>query len=490
MINLTFTSTTFLIILPFILLLYYLCPHKYRYIWLLFVSYLFYATLDGAFVTLLIISTIITFICGNLIYSCNSTRNKKLILSAGFILNLSILLVFKYGSFMLSLFAASALHPSEKMPIKMLSLVLPAGISFYTFQSLTYVADCYRGEVKPEKNFFKYALFVSYFPLILSGPIERSKRFLPQLEKKTVFSTDNFKQGLTMMLYGYFLKMVIVARLNILTDLVFRDYVNQSSFALIVATFAYAIQIYCDFSGYSHIAIGVSKLFGLSVINNFRQPYFATSVSDFWRRWHISLSTWFRDYLYIPLGGNRKGQIRKYFNLMIVFLVSGLWHGANLTFVFWGFLNGLYQIIEDFIKNKLNLKNTSSSDHSARSFKYYVSVALTFLLINFTWIFFRASSISEAFQIINFIACKFNYVNLIDGTIFSLGLGHANLLFVLFAIAVMFLADLRCEILDCNVTGILKNIPLVIRWFIYYGIIIMILLSFNLSTQEFIYSKF
>lgn len=474
------TDISFYIFLPICIFVYYLIPAKARYIWLLFCSYFFYCSLDGAFTTLLIASTIITWLSGGFLSKVENLAQKKVVLAIGTLLNVSILLFFKYGDFFLSLTNTS----------KRLGLLLPVGISFYTFQSLTYIFDIYNGDAKPEKNIFKYALFVSFFPLILSGPIERAKHLIPQLTCDSEFDTLEAKNGLQLMLFGYFLKIVIVARMAILTDHVFTDYLNQNSIALIIAVLAYAIQIYCDFAGYSYIAIGMCKIMGINIIKNFRQPYFAISVSDFWRRWHISLSTWFRDYLYIPLGGNRKGQLRKYINLIIVFLVSGLWHGANLTFVFWGLLNGIYQVIGDLLKNAKKNIFSSKLLYNKSTLSRVLQTAITFVLISFTWIFFRANSIYEAFEIIGCIGKSFSYVNFFDGTIWGVGLGVKNMLIALFAVAILVLADVICEKKNCEIYDILTKVKAPVRWATYYLLILLILFSMNLNMTEFIYSGF
>ncbi|MDO4965664.1 MAG: MBOAT family O-acyltransferase [Lachnospiraceae bacterium] len=471
----SFTSVTFFIFIPIILLVYFLLPYKYRYIWLLFCSYFFYTTQNTSFTTLLIISTITTWICGNITYALKTKATKNAAVAIGVIVNLSILAIFKYANFALSLFNSE---------IK-LSLILPAGISFYTFQSITYIIDCYREECEPEHNIFKYALFVSFFPLILSGPIERAKNLLPKLHCAYDFDAIRAKDGLKFILYGYFLKMVIVARLNILTDTVFYDYLNRNGFAILIAILAYTIQIYCDFAGYSNIAVGICKIMGIDIIRNFRQPYFATSVADFWRRWHISLSTWFRDYLYIPLGGNRKGSLRKRINILIVFLLSGIWHGANITFVIWGLLNGIYQVVGDLCKP---VKASIQSKLSGKSYNV-MSTILTFVLISFTWVFFRASSVSEAFAILSRLT-SFNLTQIFDGTVFTVGLGHNNLFFVILAIVILLVSDILCEKNKCDVSMLMANTKPYIRWAVYYVMIIMIILSCNLSTQEFIYQQF
>ena len=289
------------------------------------------------------------------------------------------------------------------------------------------------------------------------------------------------------MLFGYFLKIVIVSRMTILSDYVFADYLNKSGVALLIAILAYTLLIYCDFSGYSYIAIGMCRVMGIEIITNFRQPYFSTSVSDFWRRWHISLSTWFRDYLYIPLGGNRKGRIRKYINIMIVFVVSGLWHGANITFVIWGFLNGIYQVIGDIIKPvKTKISAFIKNPKAVR----LIETTLTFILISFTWVYFRSSSVYEANTILSRLVSDFRLSNLFDGTFWNVGLGVNNMIFALFAIIILVTADVMCEIKKCDVSCILTNVKAPVRWAVYYTLIIMIVLSLNLNMTEFIYSGF
>jgi len=474
-----FNSISFLIFFPIVILLHYLLPHRYRYIVLLFASYIFYMSAEPYCVIFLITTTLITWVSGNLLYKLEDA-GQKYILALGICLSLGLLIFFKYTNFILSLIKSDS----------SLSLLLPLGISFYTFQSITYMVDCYRKELKPEKNILKYALFVSFFPCILSGPIERAKDFLPQIDVKKEFDTLRAKKGLCLMLWGYFLKMVIVSRLTILCDLVFSDYNSFSGSMLMLATLAYAILIYCDFYGYSSIAIGAAKILGFKVRDNFRQPYLAVSIQDFWRRWHISLSTWFRDYLYIPLGGNKLGKARKYINIMIVFILSGLWHGANMTFILWGALNGIYQILGSLL---LPLKENFfkiTGIYKNENLKRRLQILVTFILITLTWVFFRASSIGEAFDILKLIFTNFKAYDLINGRVFSLGLGIFNLLFVVFAIGILILCDLICESKKIGPSSILDNVRTPIRYLIYEMLFIMILFSCTLSTQEFLYQGF
>lgn len=476
----TLTGITFYIFLPICITVYFLIPSKVRYVWLLICSYYFYCSLDGAFVSLLIASTILTWLSGNLVYRFDSKNIKKAFMILGIVINVMFLVIYKYENFFLELSGSDV----------RLNLILPVGISFYTFQSLTYIFDIYNGDLEPENNIFKYALFVSFFPLILSGPIERAKHLIPQLDLSADFDSLRAADGLRLMLFGYFMKMVIVSRMTILTDFVFVDYNNKSGVALLIAVLAYTVQIYCDFQGYSLIAIGMCKIMGIEIITNFRQPYFAISVSDFWRRWHISLSTWFRDYIYIPLGGNRKGKIRKYINIMIVFIVSGLWHGANMTFVVWGFLNGLYQVIGDLLKPLKERIVNSISLNKNPSLLRTIKTFITFVLISFTWIFFRSASIDEALQILSKLFRDFSYVNLFDDTLWNVGLGVYNMLFAIAAVVILIIADVMCERKKCDISEIIKNHKTPVRWFLYYVMIVMIILSMNLNMTEFIYSGF
>ncbi|HOO28786.1 MAG TPA: MBOAT family O-acyltransferase, partial [Lachnospiraceae bacterium] len=474
-----FNSIQFLIFFPIVVLLYFLIPHKFRYVWLLFASYYFYMAQEPSYAVFLVLTTVITWTAGNLLYRAVNKFQKNIIVAAGFLLTLSFLLYFKYTDFFLSLFGSG----------RQLHLLLPLGISFYTFQSLTYIMDCYRQETPPEKNILKYALFVSFFPNILSGPIERSKNLLKQFEQVHAFDVTRVKEGLTLMLWGYFLKMVLVSRLAILTDLVYDHYNIYTGMPLIIATLSYTFQIYCDFAGYSSIAVGAARIMGFQIMQNFRQPYFAVSVSDFWHRWHISLSTWFRDYLYIPLGGSRCSKGRKYFNIAVVFLTSGFWHGANITFILWGALNGLYQIAGDMLRpfRTYLCSITSLTKHPV--LHRILRTIFTFLLLSITWVFFRAPTITDAGIIMKKMFTTIDPADFINGTIFTLGLGTANLLFVVFSLLILLAADLLCEYRRCDISRLLIRTPVLLRWGIYYLLFTMILLSCNLSTQEFLYMQ-
>lgn len=339
-------------------------------------------------------------------------------------------------------------------------VILPVGISFYTFQALGYTMDIYRGEIYAEKNFLRYALFVSFFPQLVAGPIERSKNLLKQISVPHRFSYDNFIEGTLLMIWGFFLKIVLADRIAIYVDAVYADYNKYPGMYIIVATVLFGIQIYCDFAGYSTIAMGTAKILDIDLMENFNAPYMATNVADFWRRWHISLTSWFKDYLYIPLGGSRKGTARKYINKMIVFLVSGLWHGASVSFIVWGGLNGLYQVIGE-ITNPLRSKiKQSLGINDVKLGTKICSIICTFILVDFAWIFFRAQGFKEALQII-----KSSYVNnigiLFDGSIYTLGLGEKSFNLALICILILVFADI-CKCKGIKIRKVLMSQD---RWF-------------------------
>ena len=339
-----FNSLEFLIFFPIVVAAYFILPKKLKQFWLLIASYYFYMCWNAKYIFLIFFSTVITYGSGLLLENIKTlpveekrrTRYKKLTVAFSFLLNLSVLCYFKYMNYFFSVIAAVFHAAHIELNVPAFDILLPVGISFYTFQALSYTMDVYRDEIYAEKNFFQYALFVSFFPQLVAGPIERSKSLLKQFARPTRFRYDAVREGLLLMMWGYFLKLVIADRCAVLVNRVYGDYTSYKGFQLIIANVLFAFQIYCDFEGYSQLAIGSAQVLGFHINENFRTPYLSTSVRDFWQRWHISLTSWFRDYLYIPLGGNRKGKLRKYFNIMIVFLVSGLWHGASWHFVAWG----------------------------------------------------------------------------------------------------------------------------------------------------------
>lgn len=445
-----FNSIDFLIFLPIVLVIYYIIPMKYKHIWLLISSYYFYMCWNAKYALLIFASTVITYLSGILLDKVEKTwpdvndigKYKKLILALSFVSNLGILFYFKYINFTLDIVTRVLSKMNISMNVPVFDVILPVGISFYTFQALSYSVDVYRGEVAPEHDFFRYALFVSFFPQLVAGPIERSKNLLTQLREPRKFDFGYAFDGILLMLWGFFLKIVLADRIAIFVDTVYGDCEHYQGIYLIVATVLFAVQIYCDFSGYSSIAMGTAKLLGIELMDNFNAPYLSTSVADFWRRWHISLTSWFKDYLYIPLGGSKKGSLRKYFNKMIVFMLSGLWHGAQLTFVVWGAINGLYQVIGEILMPiRKKVSDIIGINRNSEGF-YALSAIATFALVDFTWIFFRADSLGRAIYIIKSILNTENIWTLFDGSLYNCGLDEKNFRLMVIAVIILLIADI------------------------------------------------
>lgn len=443
-----FNSLHFLIFLPIVVLFYFIIPSGFRYLWLLAASYYFYMCWNAKYALLILFSTFVTYMSGIILEHIKqqgnnrtTEREKKICVAASFVLNLFVLFFFKYFDFALDNLGAILRLAHIQLNRPSFDIILPVGISFYTFQALSYTMDVYRDEIYAEKNFLRYALFVSFFPQLVAGPIERSKNLLKQLAVPTKPDYEKIQDGILLMLWGYFLKVVLADRIAIFVDTVYGDFLTYQGWYLIIATLLFAIQIYCDFSGYSTIAMGASEILGIHLMENFDAPYFSKSVPEFWRRWHISLSSWFKDYLYIPLGGSRKGKWRKYRNIMIIFLVSGLWHGAQWSFVAWGALNGLYQIIGSIIAPVRNtLVKILHLNRQTASHKLLQTVS-TFLLIDFTWIFFRANRFKDAFSIMKGMISVHNPWILFDGSLYQCGLKQRDFSLMLIAIVVLLIAD-------------------------------------------------
>ncbi len=485
-----FNSLTFLIFLLCILSLYYILPHKYRWYLLLIGSCIFYMAWRVEFIFLILFSSFFNYYIGLLI---EKYENKsKMILTFGLVINFLILFIFKYSIFINHSFMWLYNYLNIPYPIKDFDIILPMGISFYTFQATSYTIDIYRKRYKAEKNVLKVSLYIMFFPQLVAGPIERADRLLNQLFLNHKFNIYNISTGIKIMLIGYFKKIVIADRVAILVNTVYNSPYDYNGISFIIATIFFAVQLYCDFSGYSDIAIGCAKLFGIDLMENFKSPYFSKSIKEFWTRWHISLSTWFKDYLYIPLGGNRKGILRTYFNLMITFLVSGIWHGANWTFVLWGGLNGFYQIIGD-IKNKalkkigFNIKNKYINN-----FFNIFRTLITFSLICFSLIFFRANTVKDAFYIVNNLFSDITNIGNIQymyNISTELGLNIFEILMVTLCIILLFFIELLEYKQRIYVT--LNKCPFIIR-FVFYYIITIIIISMGVFSNagQFIYFQF
>ena len=413
---------------PCVLAVYFIVPRKVRYIWLLIASYYFYMGWNAKYALLIACSTIVTFLSG--IGLEKLPKRKKWIVAACFFVNIGILFFFKYFDFAWTNIGKIMGLLGAELIDKPFDVLLPVGISFYTFQALGYTVDVYRGTIKAEKNILRYALFVSFFPQLVAGPIERSSNLLRQVdhvEDFKLWDLNRITDGAILMIWGYFQKMVIADRVSVLVDTVYNNYSAYGSIERLTATVLFAIQIYCDFASYSTIAIGAAKIMGFDLMENFNTPYFARSVKDFWRRWHISLSTWFRDYLYISLGGSRCSKLKRYRNIMITFLVSGLWHGAGWSFLIWGGLHGFYQIIGDVLKpirEKINIRMQVKKD----SLSFCLGqILITFCLVDFAWIFFRMNSLRDSVKFITGFVTRWDPWVFFDGTMYKLGLDHTEM---------------------------------------------------------------
>lgn len=488
-----FNSEQFMIFLPIVLLFYYVIPNKVKHIWLLAASYYFYMCWNAKYAVLILASTVITYVCGMLIPRFDRRLIKKGIVALCLLSNLGILFYFKYIDFALGALSKvlSLIHIEANVPV--FDVLLPVGISFYTFQALSYTLDVYRGEIKPEKDFLRYALFVSFFPQLVAGPIERSKDLLSQLREPKRFSAEAFRDGLMLMLWGYFLKIIIADRAAIFVDTVYGDYGRFGGWFVVVATLLFAVQIYCDFYGYSIIAMGAAKMLGIGLSENFNAPYLAGSVAEFWKRWHISLTSWFRDYLYIPLGGNRKGPVRKQLNKLIVFLVSGLWHGARFSYVVWGGINGMYQILGEWLKPARDrLVRFLRLDRSTFSHRLMKTVT-TFLLIDFSWIFFRANGLSDAIRVLRAMFSQNNLWIFFDGSLYRCGLDSKNFALLMISIIILLAAD-ACKYMGVTIRDKILRQEYWFRWtFIAVSIWLVLLLGIwgpSYDAANFIYFQF
>lgn len=476
-----FNSIQFFIFLPIVFILYwFVAKHSLRNqnILLLVASYFFYANWDYRFLFLLLFSTLLDYFTGIRMFEANSPGKKKgwFWLSIG--INLGFLGVFKYYNFFITSFAGLLTNFGLQVNITTLNVVLPVGISFYTFHGLSYVIDIYYNRIKPERNFNDYALFVSFFPLLVAGPIERATHLLPQIKAPRSFSYQKGVDAARQILWGVFKKVVIADNCAEYVNKIFGDAGSYSGSTLAIGALLFAFQIYCDFSGYSDIALGTARLFGIELIRNFAFPYFSRDVAEFWRRWHISLSTWFRDYLYIPLGGSRGGALRKIRNTFIIFLVSGFWHGANWTFIIWGLLNALFIMPSVLFKTNRNNLNIVAEGKWFPSLRELFHMIVTFILIVFAWIFFRAKNVSHAFSYISGIFSKsfFSVPQIMPGYLFA-------------GIALLMMVEWIGREQPFAIARLGIKWPAPVRWAVYL-ILLQCIISLSGKDQQFIYFEF
>jgi len=477
-----FNSIHFLVFFGVVATLYYALKHKYRWILLLIASLYFYMSWKAEYVVLIVFSIFVCYLSARYIQDGKNQKLRKFFLVLSLVVNFGILFAFKYFNFFsLSISQFLQKYSIQFSPI-MLKILLPVGISFYTFQALSYVVDVYRKQMKAEKHFGIFALYITYFPQLVAGPIERSGNLLPQFKEKHCFNFRNTIDGLQLMAWGFFEKVVIADRLAKVVDMIYGDVTYYTGIPLILATVFFAFQIFCDFSGYCNIATGAAKIMGINLMENFRRPYLSKSITEFWKRWHISLSTWFKDYLYFPLGGNRVSKPRWMFNIFLVFLVSGIWHGANYTFMLWGVLHGFYMIISavsvnarEKITGWIGLKKITKIHSSLK-------IIITFILVDIGWVFFRANNIHDVIYIFTHlfpIALKFHGINI--------GLDWTDLIIAICSIVVLMTVHIVQEYYD---TKKFFEKHLWIKWIIYIILILCILLFGVFKNRAFIYFQF
>ncbi len=469
-----YNSFNFIVLFPLLFLLYYVIPAKYvkaRNMFLLVVSYLLYLQWEPIYGLILFGVTVITYLSA---LTVAKSTNPKRMLALGVLVSLLPLAFFKYFNFINDSITDAMAMVGLQFHLSGLNWAIPIGISFFTFQALGYLWDVYYKRQDVEYDFLTYALFISFFPSILSGPINKASLIIPQLKNlRPYFDYNKAVGGLKMLLWGMFMKVVVADRVALYVDTVLPNYMNYTGTSCFLASILYTIQIYADFAGYSLMAIGVGKVLGFELTENFRRPYFAVSVTDFWHRWHISLSTWLKDYVYIPLGGSRCSKLRNYWNIFVTFLVSGIWHGANWTFIVWGCMHGVFQIIEKMLGQQKNNYGKLGKT---------IKIAITFLLVNFAWIFFRMPTLADACGVIS--------------RIFDLSLPmviykpeNSNIFFMAFGVLLLFLKDLGDEFF-ANQFKLFDSHKAVVRWCSYVLIMVMIMLMGVFSADQFIYANF
>ncbi len=484
-----FTSIEFAIFLPFVFLLYWLVTkgnYKLQNILLIVSSYFFYGCWDWRFLFLLIFSTCLDFVTGIQIEKAQTTSARKSWLWLSVCINLGFLGVFKYFNFFTDTFANALALLGLQVNTWSLNVILPVGISFYTFHGLSYVFDIYNKKIKPERNFISYSVFVSFFPLLVAGPIERATHLLPQIAKKREFNYAKAVDGMRQLLWGLFKKMVIADNCAEIVDHIFNTYQSQNGVVLLLGAVFFAFQIYADFSGYSDIAIGTARLFGIDLLRNFAFPYFSRDIAEFWRRWHISLTSWLRDYIYIPMGGSRGSKLLVIRNTIVIFLISGLWHGANWTFLAWGGYHALL-FLPLIILNK-NRKNIDivAKNKSLPNLQEFLGMLFTFFLVVIGWIFFRAETISQATEYISRIF-SFSPDDFINTSLTGLmgGLSGFTLLFAILPILLLLFMEWihRNKAHGLEITG--RNG----RWIVYITLCVLIYIGKG-GSSAFIYFQF
>ncbi len=486
-----FNSVDFLIFFPIVVSAYFVVPEKWKNNWLLIASYYFYMSWQPVYALLILFSTVTTYGAARLMSSTEKRGSRKRLLAVNIVLNLSILFYFKYFNFFLEILAS--LIPAVRLA-KRSSMLAVVGISFYTLQSLGYTIDVYRGTTKREKDFLRYALFVSFFPQLVAGPIERSRNLLPQFEKTYTFDYDRVTDGLVMMAWGFFKKVVIADTAAVIVDTVYSSSATFDGTRLLFATVLFAFQIYGDFSGYSDIAIGAARVLGIRLMKNFDRPYSSSSFSEFWSRWHISLSSWFEDYIFRPIVWNSRNKtVASYGAVLLIFLVSGLWHGASWTYVVWGLIHAFFRVAEMVLrKPKRKLYRKLGIDTKNPVMKG-LSTVKVFLCVCFTYIFFRASTVKQAFRIAGSIFTDTHLFRLflsgyLSGLLESMGFFAGNGVALVICIALMLLTE---RFIGCyDLPEKINTYKAPVRWRFYYAVILLLLFFGSFGQSRFIYFQF
>ena len=484
-----FNSLHFLIFFPIVTTIYFILPHRYRWVILLTASIYFYMVWRPIYALLIIGSTLVDYYASIWMEQSNSDKQRKLYLLLSLVTNLGILFVFKYLGFF-----TEVINGFTQNDFDVIYLILPMGISFYTFQTLSYTIDVYRRERGAERHLGYFALYVTFFPQLVAGPIERSSRLIPQLKKKYDFDYQRTVEGLQRMTWGFFKKVVIADNLAVAVNHVYGNVEEMSGLTLLIATGFFAYQIYCDFSGYSDIAIGSARILGIDLMENFKRPYFSTSIREFWSRWHISLSTWFRDYVYIPLGGSKKGPVRTYVNILLVFFISGLWHGASWMFIIWGAIHGLYSLYERATQ-KYRLRAWKAVNLDGTRFQWFLQWSITMMVVLVSWVFFRANGLISAMFVINTVfdsilnlSIIYDFIDAISTQNLDLDLGFFKILIVGISIIILEIIQVFQETFSNITIKIWEN--RVLRFGLMQMLILWILLFGQFGLQEFIYFQF
>ncbi len=481
-----FNSFEFLLFLPIVFALYWFVFKnlKIQNLFILAASYFFYAWWDWRFLFLIIFSTIVDYFLGLFLDKQLNISKRKLLLYVSLFVNLGFLGVLKYYNFFIDSFIDAFSFFEITLSVNTLHIILPVGISFYTFQTLSYTIDVYRKKIEPTRDFIAFAAFVTFFPQLVAGPIERATHLLPQFYKKRIFNYENSVTGIRLILWGFFQKIVIADGCAPYVNDIFENFENYSSATLVFGSILFSFQIYGDFAGYSNIAIGVSRLFGFDLMRNFKYPYFSRDIAEFWRRWHISLSTWFRDYLYIPLGGSKgniNSQIR---NVFIIFIVSGFWHGANWTFIIWGALNAIYFLPLLLLNKNRKYVNEFNKYTNIPSLKMVLQMGLTFTLTTFAWIFFRSNSLAEALDFIHHIIINKSYLKISSSYTYNHNV-RPLILYLLFFVLMEWWGRNSEQFVN---PYLMKHGSL--RYIVYVMITLVIILNIKNEASGFIYFQF